>query len=121
MSKYDKWITENVPDETYGKCETITGQMNIVFPELKKVRGFYKCPVWGDREHWWLTTQDGTIVDPTVKQFPSHMIDVEYEPWVEGSPEPTGKCPNCGDYCFDHEFCCSDSCKAEYTAYLNKI
>lgn len=121
MKKYKKWIKENVLENPYGKCEKYVNLMIEAFPELKKVRGFYHCPIWGKREHWWLITNDSTeqIIDPTVKQFPSHMLNIEYEPWIEGSPEPTGKCPNCGDYCYNHTFCCSDSCKNSYTTYLN--
>ena len=35
------------------------------------------------------------------------------------SAEPTGKCPNCGGYCYEGATLCSDRCEHEYMAYLN--
>ena len=36
------------------------------------VRGHYWCPLWDkDEPHWWCVKPDGTIVDPTARQFPS--------------------------------------------------
>lgn len=40
-----------------------------------------------------------------------------YEPLNESDPEPTGKCPNCGAYCYDSGTCCSEECDREYAAY----
>jgi len=31
---------------------------------------------------------------------------------------PTGKCPNCGEYCYDGGDCCSERCHKEYVSYL---
>ena len=78
------------------------------FPELKLIRGHYFCMVWGERMHWWLQTLADDIIDPTVIQFPTKGNGV-YEPWDETQKQPTGKCPNCGEYCYDgvhvHEEC----------------
>lgn len=115
--EYEVWIKENVEGDGYGKCAEITEAMAKAFPELTRVRGHYYCPSWGERTHWWLTTPDGKIVDPTKDQHPSHGLG-RYEPWVEGSPEPTGKCPNCGGYCYNGESTCSKKCYEEYRAYL---
>jgi len=40
-------------------------------PTLVLVRGWYLCPIWGKQAHWWCCAPDGTIMDPTVLQFPS--------------------------------------------------
>jgi hypothetical protein len=116
-AKYADWITANVKGSSYGQCKSITLQMADAFPELTRVRGHYYCWIWGERAHWWLVDPDGDIVDPTAKQFPS-LGNGEYVPWIEGSPEPTGMCPNCGGYCYDHNTCCCDACTTEYTLYV---
>jgi len=42
---------------------------------LTLVRGHYYCPIWNKTEqHWWTVKEDGTIYDPTKKQFPSNGI-----------------------------------------------
>ena len=83
----------------YGKCESVCKQMKEVFPELELVRGHYWCYVWGEREHWWLTVESGEVIDPTAIQFPSKGLGC-YEVWDESKEEPTGKCPECGEYTF---------------------
>ena len=103
---YHEWIKENVT-ETYGTCCEVTERMQEAFPELRRVRGHYHCWIWGIREHWWLMNGD-EVVDPTVAQFPSNG-EGRYEELPEDTPEPTGKCINCGEYCFDgeqvHDYC----------------
>lgn len=110
---YSEWIANNVGEEffdNYGKCEKITKEMKEAFPELIRVRGHYHCPIWGRRAHWWFTTPDGKIVDPTKRQFPSGGIG-KYVPWDESKPEPTGKCQNCGKYVYNYGYFCSDKCR----------
>jgi len=89
--------------------------MVAAFPELKRVRGHY---VTGRKEypHWWCVTAEGTVVDPTAAQFDG--LPGFYEPHVEGSPEPTGKCPNCGGYVYDGGTVCGDACALSYAAYV---
>ena len=116
--KYLNWIKENVKDSGYGKCKEITSKLLLVFPELKQVRGHYYCPIWGERGHWWLVAPDKIIVDPTAEQFPSRGHGI-YKEWIEGSPEPTGQCPNCSAYCYNGDYFCSEKCGVEYTKYCN--
>ncbi len=119
--KYAKWIANKLAiadNNGYGLCADWTAEMVAAFPELTRVRGHYYCAGWGEREHWWCTTADGTIVDPTAQQFPSKGRG-HYEPWDETQPEPTGMCPNCGGYCFGGSSVCSDRCEHEYIAYLD--
>lgn len=118
--KYKRWIEENVEDDGYGLCVQATERMAKEFPELTRIRGHYYCPVWGERTHWWMITKTGEIVDPTSSQFPSKGSG-HYEPWDENQKEPTGKCPNCGSYCYDGKQTCSDSCYDEYLNYLNDL
>jgi len=108
---YDEWIA-NVSNPL-GRCKEVTLQMQEVFPELKRVRGHYYCWIWGRREHWWLRDPDGKPVDPTAAQFPSKGEGI-YEEWVEGDPEPTGKCLNCGEYVYDDGNFCNDSCRRAF-------
>lgn len=122
--RYTRWIERfKQENDVQGACLGATHSMNRKFPELAIVRGHvfvyddidettYKYP------HWWLITESGEIVDPTESQFPNIM---EYQLWDETAnpKEPTGKCPNCGGYCFDNRYLCSEKCDVEYIAYLN--
>ncbi len=107
----ETWLTSNNP---YGKCAEATLSMQKEFPELIRVRGHYYDAIWGEREHWWLKTKDGEIVDPTAAQFPTKGILGDYEEWEEGREEPIGKCMNCGEYCFESKggshHACSKRC-----------
>lgn len=109
-SKYSSYI--NKLENVTGKCQEITTDMLIRFPELSRVRGYYHCPIWGKREHWWLKNKIGQIIDPTSSQFPSKGTG-EYEEHIEGSVEPTGKCLGCGEYVYDHNLFCSTICELE--------
>jgi hypothetical protein len=117
--EYRAWCAVHVgttAEDCYGRCAWATLAMQIAFPELIRVRGHYLCTLWGERDHWWLTTPEGEIIDPTAAQFPSKGHG-EYLPWHEGDVEPTGMCPNCGESCYDGRTCCSDSCSSAYAAY----
>lgn len=117
--KYAQWIADEgllSYENTYGRCVQVTLKMQECFPELERVRGHYLDLVWGSWPHWWLVDPDGKIVDPTSVQFPTKGRG-HYEPWKEGREEPTGKCPNCGEYAYKGETCCSDECYRDYHAY----
>lgn len=117
MSIYDDYITDEA-SAVYGKCAEITEAFAKAFPELRRVRGHYHCPHWGERDHWWLVAPDGSIVDPTRAQFPSRGIG-EYVEWIEGTKEPTGMCPNCGGPCYDGDYCCTEACGRAYVAFCS--
>ena len=102
-----------------GRCFELAYELHLKFPELEITKGHYRCPAWGDQPHWWCVTPSGEIIDPTSGQFPSAGSG-EYVPWPEGAPEPTGKCPNCGEYCYDNNETCTDKCFEEYASYLMK-
>jgi hypothetical protein len=120
MAEYQAWIDKYYPTQqiAYGKCAEATLEMCATFPELTRRRGHYLCIVWGEREHWWCEAPDGTIVDPTRRQFPSQSGHA-YRPWDESQPEPTGMCPNCGDLCYDGGYLCSRKCEVQYAAYCS--
>lgn len=117
-TKYLNWISEHVPN-AYGKCSEVTLSMVNAFPELRRVRGWYYCIIWGERMHWWCVAPNGEIIDPTAEQFPSKGsgVYVEHE---EGQPLPTGKCPNCGEYCYNYDPICSEHCEIEYISFLKQ-
>ena len=73
-----------------GKCKEASEAACALDATLTLVRGHYDCPIWGKQEHWWCRRQDGTILDPTAKQFPSGGIGeyVEFDGRVE--------CAECG-------------------------
>jgi hypothetical protein len=99
----------------WGECKERCESMRAVFPELEMVRGHVSL-IYGSHQepHWWLIGPEGEIIDPTVT--PELVID--YLPHDESGPEPTGKCPNCGDYSYNGDYCCSDSCHNAYVSYL---
>lgn len=117
IAKYNDWIKENVDQDCLGKCKEMAEIMLETFLELRMVRGHYYCPIWGERGHWWLIDENDDIVDPTRSQFPSKGLGL-YVEWDESEEEPTGKCPNCGGYCYDGRDCCSDNCYTEFVASL---
>ena len=61
-----------------GKCKEFCEEAILEDPTLTLVRGHYDCPIDGKQEHWWCTKPDGTIVDPTVKQFKTNGAGAEY-------------------------------------------
>lgn len=117
IPEYEKWIKDNVKS-VYCSCREVTEEMRKKFPELTRVRGHYHCVLWGRCPHWWLITAEGEIIDPTASQFPSRGAGY-YEPWDESKPEPTGKCLNCGDYCYNGDACCSDSCGKAFSDHCS--
>jgi hypothetical protein len=120
---YQDWITSYIASNNgivYGKCSVAVQEMIKVFPELKIVRGHIFDLMWGRRSHWWLSTADGEIIDPTKSQFP---CVVEYEEWLPGTEVRVGKCMNCGNEIFAivdsldepiiNKSVCSDECEKE--------
>ncbi len=73
-----------------GKCKEFVDEAVNNDNTLKAVRGYYYDPLWGKEQHWWCVRQDGSIFDPTAKQFPSKGFGVyeEYNGFVD--------CANCG-------------------------
>lgn len=122
MGKYAKWIKEETGHLTQaqlmGRCKEYSEKMLLAFPELVLTRGHYICSVWGDREHWWLSTEEGDVIDPTAYQFPSKGCGY-YIPVDENAPEPIGMCMDCGDYCYENPNFCSESCEGSYMSYIN--
>lgn len=100
--------------EFRGKCLELCNAAIAADPTLTLVRGHVFVPGWGTTEpHWWTVRNDGTIYDPSVRQFPIKPHESLYEPF-SGFVE----CCQCGkpeisesdaiiysNYCF-----CSDIC-----------
>lgn len=57
-----------------GKCKEYAEALCKEDPSLRLVRGHYMCPFWGPQPHWWCEKPDGTVVDPTVEQFPAPQV-----------------------------------------------
>jgi hypothetical protein len=113
---YTPWIAAHLPADPRGQCAAVTEAMAAAFPELRRVRGFYECPIEGRRPHWWMATRAGLIIDPTACQFPSNGIGLYVE---HVGPEPTGQCLNCGSLLFGAglEFCNAE-CAWETAQFL---
>lgn len=110
MNQYATWIRQEVSDP-HGTCHASCLRMQAQFPELVLRRGHYHCPLAGPRPHWWLTTPEGAIVDPTAAQFPS-LGQGDYVELDPDQPEPTGRCAGCGEYCYDGAYFCGAACEA---------
>lgn len=118
--RYAEWIVaRKLPMHPSGLCSSVTLEMQAAFPELHRVRG-HVIDVADDQQypHWWLQTDDGDIIDPTVGQF-AGIPSIRYVRWREGTKEPTGKCHDCGGYVYDGSSFCSDDCARSTEAYLN--
>lgn len=98
-----------------GKCKELSEQAVKDDPTLRLVRGHYHCPMWGEQAHWWTVRPDGTIHDPSKRQFPSGGVGeyVEFDGNV--------KCSNCGkpmkeeDAQFESNYCfCSTKCHMKF-------
>lgn len=94
-----------------GRCKEMSEDLVSRDPSLRLVRGWYHCPMWGKQAHWWTERQDGSIVDPTARQFPSKGIG-EYEEY-DGNIE----CEQCGKvvpeekaHIDGHHAFCSSTC-----------
>lgn len=93
-AEYATWIAAFL-DRTpilLGECDRATKEMVVSFPELTRVAGHVYCS-WGKRGHFWCSTTDGVVVDPTRGQFPG---PVTYEPWSPGEEVHAGRCMECG-------------------------
>ena len=99
--------------KTYrGKCKEMVDELCEQDPTLTPVRGHYICWSWGEQAHWWAVKPDGTIVDPSVKQFPKPHIG-EYIPFDGIIP-----CSQCGTevhedvttFYGNYGFCSSQCC-----------
>lgn len=115
---YSDWIAGyRAKGPTLGMCSSATKEMLGAFPELTRVRGWVHDAFVGRREHWWLTAPDGSVVDPTVDQFPGVY---EYEPLDEANPPPlrSGSCMDCGASVFDGATFCDAECEAATAEYL---
>lgn len=73
-----------------GKCKELSEAAAAADRNLRLVRGWYYCPIWGKQEHWWNERADGTILDLTKDQFPSKGIGeyVEFNGYYQ--------CEECG-------------------------
>lgn len=122
--KYLVWISDYVAKQSFlrGMCRSACDKMLQVFPELKLVRGWAgghlstKDDVLLDPGdgHWWLETESGEIIDPTAGQFLGAVVYVAFDE-TKASELPTGKCMNCGDYCYGkRKYICSDECEEDY-------
>jgi len=97
-----------------GRCKELAEDAVKSDPSLRLVRGYYLCPLWGKQAHWWCVKSDGTIIDLSVKQFPTAGVGAEYVEY-----DGTLDCEHCGKtvheqdaYKVDHHAYCSDQCYA---------
>ena len=123
--QYNKWIVENypTPESARLQCEEATKRMVEAFPnDLQRVRGLacveepYGLPPT-KTPHWWCVNVYGIVIDPTAHQYPTRIL--EYHVADESRGGPTGKCPNCGELCYEGRYLCSEKCDKEYMEYIN--
>lgn len=117
FEKYQAWIDQRLSEASpQAQCAAWTLAMVAAFPELKRVRGHLSLSN-GHPAHWWCETPDGEIVDPTVSQFGGSVV-LAYLAHEEGTPEPNGKCLNCGEYVYaPRSSSCSETCDRELQEY----
>jgi hypothetical protein len=95
MSLFERYAEFDETMEDYqkyrGKCKEYVDKLVAENPKLVAVRGYYHCPIWGKQAHWWCKDEEGNIIDPTVKQFPTKGVCASYEEY-NGMVE----CAECG-------------------------
>ncbi len=101
-----------------GKCKEYCERAIRLFPALKIKRGHYYDFMWGEQQHWWCVRPDGTVFDPTAKQFPSRGSGdyVEFDGLFS--------CEQCGDKVREeeasvdgHHVFCSSECYARCVGF----
>lgn len=101
--------------EFRGKCRELCKVEMDKDSTLTLVRGHYCCSAWGEQPHWWCVRADGTILDPSCRQFPSNGagVYVPLDGWVE--------CSQCGkqikeeDASFESNYAfCSGECRGRF-------
>ena len=114
-------LDETESFDGYGDCADVTRNMVAKDPSLTRVRGFYHCPQWGRRAHWWLKDATGRVLDPTAAQFPSMGLGSYEEYDALKHPTPVGRCMQCGDETFEHPNYCGDTCATEIERYYGSF
>jgi hypothetical protein len=104
-----------------GKCKEMAEAAMKGDPSLTLVRGYYICDVSGKQHHWWTVRPDGSIFDPSCRQFPSNGSG-QYVPFT-GEIE----CDVCGKevtetevYRFElsgRDALCSEECYGKYIGW----
>lgn len=102
--------------EFRGRCKELAEAACAADSELTLVRGYYFCLQWArEEQHWWCTKPDGTIVDPSARQFPCNGAGI-YTPF-DGFVE----CAECGkslkeeDAIFESRYAfCSSRCLGRF-------
>jgi hypothetical protein len=99
-----------------GKCKEAVDELVSKNPKLRAVRGHYWCPIWNSNEqHWWCVDADGTIIDPTAKQFPSAGLGEYTEFNGEVSCDECGCTGKEGDFSFESNYAfCSYICHGRF-------
>lgn len=70
LRAYRNWIEQNVSvEEAFGNCSLWVRVMQQAFPELEIIIGSVKHRHCDEAYHEWLKTAEGTIIDPSRKQF----------------------------------------------------
>lgn len=98
-----------------GKCKEYCERAVRLFPCLTIKRGHYYDAFWGEQPHWWCVRTDGSIFDPTRKQFPTRGSGdyIEFDGTVA--------CSNCGktggekDFHYESRYAfCSTQCHCQF-------
>jgi hypothetical protein len=107
--------------ELRGKCKELSEALCAADPSLRLVRGHIFVPHWPSESlqpHWWCERPDGTVVDPSWRQFP-----FDREPGRALYAEFDGQvsCDECGkegselDFICESRYCfCSGRCYGRF-------
>lgn len=126
---YADWINATVPKGygCRGTCRRYSELMVAAFPELRLACGFVVLLGHKDEQHWWCVAPDGTVIDPTSGQFAGwtvvlHYDEVDLDDEVDRARIPTGKCMNCGEFCYGgRRNACSPACDSELSDYFDGV
>lgn len=113
MSRTEEQIAADY-HEFRGRCKELCEAAIAADPTLRIAKGFYWEPIWcREEQHWWCVRSDGSIYDPSARQFPSNGESTyrEFDGWCD--------CEHCGrpvhetKACIDgHHVFCTNLCYA---------
>jgi hypothetical protein len=105
--------------EFRGRCKELCEAEIAKDPTLRIVRGHVFIMAWMSdprQPHWWCVRDDGSIFDPSWRQFPSKPPTTAYEEF-----DGRVSCSNCGqegdesDFSFESNYAfCSNHCYGRF-------
>lgn len=129
---YKEWINKNypTPQSALNQCYEACKKMNQKFPELLITNGLIQVGIEPEeRQHWWLKTLSGEIIDPTEHQYQVFGMNIVFYNEIDNEHDlrkfEQCKCIYCGTKFFlgkndwNNRNSCSNECVEKLENYYN--